>query len=181
MDCPIDNTTLETRTVHDVQIKECPECRGLWFEAGELREAKDAADPDLRWLDFDLWSDHEVLTAEWSNRKCPVCRFTMMRIAYGDTGVTVDYCQDGHGVWLDKGEFEAIVAALENEVTTKDVSDYAGASLEEAQELITGDEGFLSEWKDFLTVTRLLQYRLLAENPRLAELFVALNRSNPLK
>jgi hypothetical protein len=32
-----------------------------------------------------------------------------------------------------------------------------------------------------LTVTRLLQYRVLAEHPRLAELLVALQISNPLK
>jgi Zn-finger nucleic acid-binding protein len=105
----------------------------------------------------------------------------MLQIAYGDTGVTVDYCHDGHGIWLDKGEFEAIVAALETEVISTDASEYVRASLQEARELFAGEEGFVSEWRDFLTVTRLLQYRVLAEHPRLAELLVALQISNPLK
>ena len=52
---------------------------------------------------------------------------------------------------------------------------------EQAGDLLTGEEGFASEWKDLSMVTRLLQYRVLAEHPRLAELFVALQISNPLK
>jgi Zn-finger nucleic acid-binding protein len=181
MNCPKDKTPLETHPVHGVQVDECPHCRGFWFGEDELRKAKDAADPDLRWLDFDLWSDSDALSAEWSSRKCPQCGITMMRIVYDETEVTVDYCPDAHGIWLDKGEFEAIVAALEKEVVTKEASEYVSASLNEARELFAGEDGFVSEWKDFLTVTRLLQYRVLAENPRLADMLVALNRSNPLK
>ena len=181
MNCPKDATLLETHTVHSAQVEECPQCRGLWFAEEELRKAKDAADPDLRWLDFDLWSNREELTADWSARQCPHCAVTMMRIAYAGTDITVDYCPEGHGIWLDKGEFESIVTALENEVTEKNASEYVGASLAEAGELFAGHEGFVSEWKDFATVTRLLQYRVLAEHPKLAEMFVALQISNPLK
>ena len=180
MKCPTDNTTLESRLVEGVRVNECPTCKGFWFEAEELQKAIDAAEPDLRWMDFDLWTDEDALRAEWSLRKCPVCGFTLMKVAYADTGVTVDYCPDHHGIWLDKGEFQAILSALEEEVTQKDVGEYVSASLAEAAELVTGDEGFVSEWKDFLAVTRLLQYRVLAENPRLAQLIVALQRSNPL-
>lgn len=27
---------------------------GIWFDKGELAEAKDEVDPDLRWLDFGI-------------------------------------------------------------------------------------------------------------------------------
>jgi hypothetical protein len=53
--------------------------------------------------------------------------------------------------------------------------------LEEAKDIFVGDEGFASDWKDFLTVSRLLQYRVLSENPKVAELLTALQLSNPLK
>jgi hypothetical protein len=53
--------------------------------------------------------------------------------------------------------------------------------LEEAKEIFVGDEGFVSEWKDFLTVTRLLQYRVLVENPKVAELLIALQTTSPFK
>ena len=179
MECPIDGTTLDTHAVHSINVEECGQCRGLWFEEGELRRAKDESDPDLNWLDFDLWSDQESFVAAWSSRKCPQCGKNLATIIYAATGVTVDYCTEGHGVWLDKGEFQAIIEALDRESISKNASDYVTASLEEAREIFVGDEGFVSEWRDFLTVTRLLQYRVLAENPKLAELLFALQTTKP--
>ncbi|NIS83173.1 MAG: hypothetical protein GTO14_23895 [Anaerolineales bacterium] len=181
MDCPIDGTALETHTVQSVNVDECTQCRGLWFDLGELRKAKNEAAPDLKWLDFDLWSDHESFGAEWSAYKCPHCGGTMAAISYAATGVTIDYCVRGHGMWLDHGEFQAILDALEKETLSKDVSDYIAASLEEAKEIFTGEKGFISEWKDFLTVSRLFQYRVLSENPKVAELLIALQSTSPFK
>lgn len=181
MECPIDGTTLEPHSVHSISIDECTECKGLWFEAGELRKAKDESDLDLVWLDFDLWQDQESFAADWSSRMCPQCGQNMATISYAETGVTVDYCAVGHGIWLDKGEFQAILEALEKEAASKSIADYVTASLQEAREIFVGEEGFLSEWKDFLTVTRLLQYRVLTENPKVAELLVALQTTSPFK
>lgn len=181
MECPIDGTTLETHAIHSINVDECDQCHGLWFEKGELNKAKDASESDLNWLDFDLWSDQDFFSMDWSSRECPQCGKIMATISYAETEVKVDYCTDGHGVWLDKGEFQAILGALESEVNTKSLSGYVSASLSEAMEIITGDEGFISDWKDFLTVTRLLQYRVLAENPRVAELLLALQETSPFK
>ncbi len=181
MECPIDGTVLETHPINEIIIEECAQCGGIWFEGGELRKAMEESDPDLSWLDFDLWSDQESFAVDWSSRKCPQCGRNMATISYADTGVMVDYCADGHGVWLDKGEFQTIIEALENEIESMDVSDYVAASLEEAREIFVGGEGFVSEWKDFLTVTRLLQYRVLVENPKVAELLNALQSSSPFK
>ena len=179
MECPIDGTPLETHTVHSVNAEECAQCGGLWFEKNELRKAKDASEPDLNWLDFDLWSDPESFAADWSSRQCPQCGKNMATISYAETGVTVDYCTEGHGVWLDKGEFQAIVQALNTEAESKSASDYVTASLKEALEILTGDEGSISEWKDLITVMRLLQYRVLAENPRLSALLSAIQSTSP--
>jgi Zn-finger nucleic acid-binding protein len=181
MECPNDGTSLETHTIHSINVEECLQCRGLWFEEGEFRKAKDESEADLNWLDFDLWSDRESFTTDWSSRKCPQCGKNLATISYGGTGVAVDYCAGGHGVWLDKGEFQTIIDALKAEVSSKTVSDYVTSSLDEATELLTGDEGFISEWKDLLTVVRLLQYRVLVENPKVAELLTALHSKSPLK
>jgi Zn-finger nucleic acid-binding protein len=181
MECPVDGTALETHTISTVKVEECVECKGIWFEGDELRRALEASDPDLGWLDFDLWSDQDSFTADWSSRNCPQCGKTMASISYAATGVKIDYCTAGHGIWLDKGEFAAIIEALDKEIVSKDVSDYVSSSVEEAKEIFVGDKGFISEWKDFLTVTRLLQYRVLAENPKVAELLSALQTSTPFK
>lgn len=179
MECPVDGSALETRPFRSTNIEECLQCRGLWFEEGEFRKAKDETEPDLNWLDFDIWSDQESYMAEWSSRKCPQCGKNMATITYSPTEVAVDCCIDRHGMWLDKGEFEAIIEALKKEILAKDVSGYVLASLEEAKEIITGDEGLISEWKDFRTVTRFLQYRILTENPKVAQFLTAFQSASP--
>ena len=94
-------------------------------------------------------------------------RRALVAIEYGDTGVEIDYCNGCRGVWLDADEFGKIIAHLSEDLLTTESSEYLRASLEEAKELVTGPESFLSEWKDLATVLRMLQYRLLGENPRL--------------
>jgi Zn-finger nucleic acid-binding protein len=181
MECPVDGTVLETHTFYSVSIEECRQCRGLWFEEDELRKTKDEAKPVLNWLDFDLWSNQDAFAVVGSSRRCPQCGKNMAVVSYASTGITVDYCVEGHGVWLQKGDFESIIDALHQETLTKNFSEYVAASLKEAKEIITGDEGFISEWKDFLTVTRLLQHRILADNPKFAELLFALQSSSPFR
>ena len=65
------------------------------------------------------------------------------------------------------------------ELLTKTVSDYIKASLAEAKEIVTGSEGIISEWKDFATVLRMLQYRVLSGNPNLQDALVKLSQSSP--
>ena len=181
MNCPVDGSQLEKHAIQSVEVEECPQCHGMWFEKGELRQAKDEAEPDLNWLDTDLWSDQDIFKIDWSERSCPQCEELMATISYGATDVMVEYCFQGHGIWLDKGEFETIIGALEEEALAMDSSEYLQASLGEAKDLIGGGEGFASEWKDFHSVTRMLQYRLLADNPKLAERLIQFQKLTPFK
>ncbi|HVO27699.1 MAG TPA: zf-TFIIB domain-containing protein [Candidatus Margulisiibacteriota bacterium] len=36
MTCPRDGTPLNSHTLHDVSVDECPSCHGMWLDAGEL-------------------------------------------------------------------------------------------------------------------------------------------------
>jgi len=49
-------------------------------------------------------------------RACPICGYRMLldRTA----GITMDVCEE-HGVWLDKGELETIVAKVDELVSTR--------------------------------------------------------------
>jgi hypothetical protein len=96
----------------------------------------------------------------------------MVIISYESTGETIDYCKDGHGIWLDKGEFENIIEALEKEIYTKSVPEYLQEAIEEAREVLAGPEGIISEWKDLLTVIGLLRLRVFVDNPGLAQALV---------
>ena len=168
MDCPKCEETLVRQEIESVAVDECPGCRGIWFDRDELREAKDSAEPDANWLDFDVWSDPGDLVGT-------------LAAAYASTDVEIDHCATCGGTWLDHGEFRKIVDALYDEINTKPSSDYVRAALEEAVEIANGPETLLSEWRDLRTVLRLLQYRLLAEHPKVASAIAEAQRSSPIR
>jgi Zn-finger nucleic acid-binding protein len=164
MNCPKCNHELAVNRLDTIQIDECPSCGGTWFDRDELRLAKDQADPDLNWMDFELWQHQDRFKVLEKKTVCPKCRVDMVAIDYDDTKVEIDHCLLCEGVWLDAGEFEKIIAALTQELLTKSLPEYIKSSLEEAAEIIKGPERLLSEWRDFLTVFRMLQYRILTDN-----------------
>jgi Zn-finger nucleic acid-binding protein len=151
-----------------VEVEECRRCKGLWFDDRELRLATDAADHDIAWMDFEIWKHPERFRALDRPMRCPGCGSALSGIEYGQTGVVADVCAPCRGVWLDDGEFEKIVRALEHELETKDAAGLVKASLQEAKELITGSESRVTEWRDLRTVLRLLHMRFFVEHPKLA-------------
>jgi Zn-finger nucleic acid-binding protein len=158
---------METKDFDGVSIEECPQCKGTWFDNGELKQAKDQADPDLNWLDFEIWKHEDQFRVSAHPIKCPKDQVNLVAVNYGDTDIEIDYCPKCHGVWLDDGEFCKIIDTLHQELTTKDMPDYVKASLDEAKEVVAGPDKTSSEWKDFSTVIRMMQYRLFSEKPRL--------------
>jgi Zn-finger nucleic acid-binding protein len=165
--CPTCSVELIPEKVATIQVDQCPECKGLWFEDQELRLAKDHADRDLVWMDFEIWNHPELFQVDPHHRMCPGCRSEMVAIGYDSTKVNVDYCTTCHGIWLDKGDFQRIIEQLAKQLTQKTATEYLKASLSEAKELFTGSESFLSEWRDLEAVLRLLQRRFFIEHPGL--------------
>jgi Zn-finger nucleic acid-binding protein len=165
--CPKCETGLSQKSAGSVEFDECEKCKGIWYGEDELRQAKDATDSDLNWLDFDIWKHQKEFTSKDSDLQCVACKVPMVSLEYGDSAVVIDYCPCCRGTWLDKGEFKRIIDSLEKEVVTKSFSDYVKEAIREGAEVVTGPESFLSEWKDFTTVLRLMQYRLFVEKPGL--------------
>jgi len=176
MDCPVDGSALEKYEFDSLNVEKCPQCQGFWLTKGEMRQAEEAEGVDEDWMDFDLWTDHDAFKAEKSDRKCPACAQNMATIIYGPTDVKVDYCMEEHGLWLDHGEFESIIDALRDEILTKSLPEYVSISLDEAKEVFTGDKGVIQEWKDFKTIYRLMEYRILVDNPKLMDFLITLGR-----
>ena len=179
--CPACGASLATRTQSGVEIDECPQCHGIWLDDDELRKIKDAADPNLNWLDFQLWKHKDRFRVSARPEICPRCARPMVAIDYDKTGVEVHYCTACRGVWLEGGALEKIIAALEHELDTMPAAQYLRATLKEAKDIVTGPEGVASEWRDFLTVMRLMRLRLFMEHPRLLNLILEAERDNPLR
>jgi Zn-finger nucleic acid-binding protein len=167
MECPRCNEPMITRKLGDVEVDECIKCKGVWFDRDELRQAKDQADHDLNWMDFDIWKHQDRFHIAPKETRCPRCGIPMAGVNYADTGVEFCVCPKCRGAWLDSGGFEKIVACLHEELDTKTSNDYVRESLLEAKEVLEGKEGLASEWKDFANVLRMFEYRFFTEHPRL--------------
>lgn len=176
MKCPRDNVEMNHRDLDSVVFEECPQCGGIWIKHEELRKAKDMADPDLGWMDFEIWKEEDRFQPQLSALICPEDNSPMVSVKYGETDIVVDYCPQSGGIWLDKGELEKIIQSLENELEEMDTSEYIRASLGEAKELVTGKESFSSEWRDLMTVLRLFEYRALSEKPGLSKVLLEIQR-----
>ncbi|MFC2146425.1 zf-TFIIB domain-containing protein [Acidobacteriota bacterium] len=163
MKCLKCDKELKTSNIGGVEIDECKKCNSIWFDEDELRKAKDQTDQDLNWMDFEIWKHGDKFQIGEESLICPKCSEKMVPIKYDNTGVEIDYCRECKGTWLEGGEFEKIIDELTKELLAKPSSEYLKATLQEAKEIITGPEGFISEWKDFLTVLRFFKTRLHVE------------------
>ena len=182
MNCPDCEGVLETIDFHGIKIDECGDCKGRWFDRGELRLAKDKQDDDIRWLDFDPFGkDAESLSVASEGKECPKCSKKMKSLTYRKSKIIIDKCSDCEGVWLDHGEFTKIVEFLNEIVLTKPAGEYAKDTFKQFLEIFTGPEGPISEAKDFLSVIWLLQLRIAVENPALTEASQNIYKNTPFK
>ena len=175
--CPRCGAEMNAITLEDLPLDQCPNGHGMWFDSGELDAAIDKAEPDLDWMEVDLWKDPAALQVSHDSDPCPVCQETMAVVTYDDTDVQVDVCLHKHGVWLDQGELEKISAELEQKMLQMGTGDLLKESLAESGDVITGGEGRKKERKSLGNVVRLLQYRILVDNPRLDGMFTGFMRT----
>lgn len=106
--CPADKSPLIVLELDEVEIDYCPECKGIWLDAGELELLLGNA-PEAGQL-FERM-DHKPKVKE-KKRKCPICSKKMDKAACGpEQNIIIDKCRLNHGIWLDHGELEALLTA----------------------------------------------------------------------
>jgi uncharacterized protein len=174
--CPQCNIGLEKAIVAGVEVDYCKRCYGLWFEDTELREAKDAKDKDLRWLDIDLWKNPAQFQVSKGKRLCPTDHMPLYEVRYGDSNIRVDVCNVCHGVWLDRGEFIEIIEYLKEKGEYEVMRHYIENLLGELWEVFSGPEMLRDEAADFLTILKLLKYKFAAQHPVITQILLSLPR-----
>ncbi len=170
MNCPICEIKLKSTILHNVEVDYCSHCLGLWFEKDELRWAKDEKDKDLKWLDNDLWEDEKKFKINKEIRLCPEDRIPLYEVEYGDSKIKVDVCNICQGVWLDRGEFKHIIDYLKKKKNYEILNNYSKNIFRELTEIVSGPETLQEEVLDFLIILKLLNYKLSAQQPRIAKL-----------
>ncbi len=102
----------------DIELDACPDCKGIWFDAQELRELFELVGAP-EYLQ-DLEGQLERLAHSSARRSCPRCRELIepVRAPMSEgSELILDECPRGHGLWFDQGELEALFASLLGEAS----------------------------------------------------------------
>lgn len=94
---------------HGEKVDQCPNCKGLFFDKGELSRIVHLAEVFYN-VNIDEEDIDSVPTVEHQRIiHCPADKSEMnpMDIA----GLTIDVCPDCGGIWLDDGEISALKMA----------------------------------------------------------------------
>ena len=86
----------------EVEIDYCPDCGGIWLDAGELELLLG----DTGEVEAFLGSFIRCRDSREELRKCPLCRKKMEKIRAGSeaTAPLIDKCRVNEGLWFDRGE-----------------------------------------------------------------------------
>jgi Zn-finger nucleic acid-binding protein len=91
----------------EIEVDYCVACHGVWLDAGELELLfgdRGIADG------FMTAGDPAQAAPGEAVRPCPGCDAPMEKATTdGAAPVTYDFCKDGHGMWFDKGELNAVL------------------------------------------------------------------------
>lgn len=110
MNCPNCGTALAPAKRHGIDVEACPSCKGLWLDAQELDQLEDEA--------FDLGDKEKgtlVFAREPSTRLCPKCGGVLQGFMYRLYDLPLEYCEQGHGYFLDAGEDDRVLALMREE------------------------------------------------------------------
>jgi uncharacterized protein len=110
---------MKARQYESVEIDQCPTCHGVWLDDGEIAriiESEEEAFDHALVVQaveaaFAGIPTHEVESKE----ACPHCQSQLLAINFAyNSGVIVDRCPKGHGIWFDGKELDQLQARHEH-------------------------------------------------------------------
>jgi Zn-finger nucleic acid-binding protein len=115
MICPACKTDMIVIEYHSIELDYCNDCKGVWFDSGELelllksqglRESREFFDGILK--------SQEASSSE-EKRNCPICGRKIRKTAIGEQPrILIDACSN-HGLWFDRGEVTQLMERLAGE------------------------------------------------------------------
>ena len=103
------NSVLDRRNVAAIEVDVCPSCGGLWLDRGELERLNRVPRDAVEALRQALGGGQQAGVSP-TQTACPVCPGKLSEVRLGR--VQIDCCNQCRGVFLDKGEFDAALAAV---------------------------------------------------------------------
>jgi uncharacterized protein len=110
MDCPHCHKELVIKDYQHTSIATCNDCGGVWIDPSQLERIISQREPFLpEQIQSSLQKAHSGFTATVTRLSCPVCSQLMGELNYDySSGVIVNVCPQGHGIWFDKDELEQV-------------------------------------------------------------------------
>jgi Zn-finger nucleic acid-binding protein len=111
--CPACKRDMIVIEYKKIELDYCANCRGVWFDAGELELILEQAN-----LKPDGVAGKSIITLTEADtgekkRRCPICRKNMRKeFIGGEPPILIDACPAGQGLWFDGGEVTALLSHL---------------------------------------------------------------------
>jgi Zn-finger nucleic acid-binding protein len=177
--CPNCGNMLDLYKAFSILFEGCDSCKGVWLIKDELRELKNKVEgPSLRWLNDEIENIDQTSLIE-GRRDCVKCKTVkMISVIFGKSAIVVDWCPKCHGIWLDRGAFEAIMEYLKDELSQmhhKEIEKQAAADLKRVWS--GGPESRIEELRDARAAVTAMINADIFEHPRLRDFLMALPRS----
>ena len=107
--CKAENFVQTEYECEEVDI--CKSCHGIWLDAGEITEIVENRVTEFSKEDIQETIKNAFMgipSVEKETEKiCPKCSNPMNPVNYAvDSGIIIDKCPHGHGIWFDDGELE---------------------------------------------------------------------------
>lgn len=110
--CPVCRLPMLIVEFDEIELDACPDCKGVWFDAQELRELFELVEAPEHL--HDLENQLQAMPHVSGRRVCPRCRGRLSPVGTpsGDSELILDQCPRWHGLWFDQGELEALMTAM---------------------------------------------------------------------
>ena len=110
MICPTCRELMIVVEQDEIELDHCTNCRGVWFDAGELELMLEGMGRDSGALSLAQIIDLPAADTKEKKRRCPICGRKMKKVRIGhDPEVLIDVCEWGDGLWFDGGEVHQII------------------------------------------------------------------------
>ncbi len=107
MKCPKGGSELKQKTYKGIEVDYCENGHGIWLDAEELDELEDQA------YDKDEYKGSLFVFSTPTEYPCPHCGKPLQRFQYRLNSLELEYCEDGHGFWLDADEEKRVLELME--------------------------------------------------------------------
>jgi len=117
-DCPICKKKMIEKENEGVAIDICPSCGGVWLDKDELYQIIEKRETQFSQEERKGINPQEVKQGIQTDMvpelNCPICGELMKRFTYAATsGIIIDRCPKGDGIWLDNGELDKVQIYVE--------------------------------------------------------------------